>query len=109
METEKIERLKQFFDSFKYEKSSSPSATMATKSLPSINTVTYAQLGVATKIATSATNPLDRYISYLESWVADGKVNLPDVPSFPDRPEHAIAWSAWWDAVEICRKNRDSK
>ena len=107
MDTIESKRLIEFFGRFKYRKSEKPlatTATTATKPESSMTTGSSPSSRVATKVATTATKPLDEYLAYLNSWIGDKNVDLPVAPPFPDRPERPIAWAAWWDAVEMCRK-----
>ena len=106
MDTLELKKIVDYFNSFNYKKPLVPLATVATtatKTESSINTDEIVGTEVSPLVVTVATNPIDSYLSYLCSWFLTHSGELPDIPPFPDAPERAIAWSAWWNAVE---KNR---
>jgi len=43
------------------------------------------------------------YMEVLDSYRPVDSGDLPPVPPFKHLPERPVAWSAWWDAVEIGR------
>ena len=53
--------------------------------------------------------PLLKYINLLSSFEPEATGDLPPVPPFDHPPERPIAWSAWWDTLQACRRMKDSK